>query len=340
MPLRGINNLSEDNKPLEKKIMKQKVLLTELATDTLRGLSSNPKYLLSKYFYDDAGSAIFQDIMNMPEYYLTDCEHEIFTNQKEAITDAICDGTLGFNLVELGSGDGMKTKILLKHLVKKSIHFQYTPIDISAKTNGELVKSLKFELPLLNVEAKTGDYFHKLNKLNGQPSIPKVILFLGSNIGNFSDDETDKFLNQLSTYTNSGDKLLIGFDLKKSPKTIMDAYNDPHGHTRRFNLNLLIRLNRELDADFDIPKFEHHTSYDPQSGDVKSFLISKAEQIVHIGVIEHDFYLRQWESIFMELSRKFTLSTIEKLAEKSGFKVVQNFTDKRNYFVDSLWVKV
>lgn len=320
--------------------MKQKVLHTELAKDTLKGLSSNPKYLLSKYFYDDAGSAIFQDIMNMPEYYLTDCEYEIFTNQKERITDAICDDTLGFNLVELGSGDGMKTKILLKHLVGKSINFQYTPIDISAKTNGELVKSLKSELPLINVVPKTGDYFHKLNKLNGQTSIPKVILFLGSNIGNFSDDETDKFLNQLLAYTNSGDKLLIGFDMKKSPKIIMDAYNDPHGHTRRFNLNHLFRLNRELDADFDISKFEHHIIYDPESGDVKSFLTSKTKQIVHIGAIEQDFYFTQWESIFMELSRKFTLSTIEKLAEKSGFQVVQNFTDKRNYFVDSLWVKV
>ena len=319
--------------------MKQKVLLTELAADTLKGLSSNPKYLLPKYFYDDAGSAIFQDIMNMPEYYLTNCEHEIFSSQKEEITHAICDDTLGFNLVELGSGNGLKTKILLKYLVGKSINFQYTPVDISAKANSELIESLKSELPSLKVEAKTGDYFRTLKNLNGHTSIPKIILFLGSNIGNFSDNETDEFFNQLSAYTNSGDKVLIGFDLKKSPKIIMDAYNDPHGNTRRFNLNHLIRLNRELDADFDIVRFEQHTIYDPKTGDVKSFLVSKNEQKVHVGLLEQVFHFRQWETIFMERSRKFDLPTIKKLAEKSGFKVVQNFTDKRNYFVDSLWIK-
>ncbi len=319
--------------------MKQKVHLTELAADTLKGLSSNPKYLLSKYFYDDVGSAIFQDIMNMPEYYLTDCEHEIFSSQKEEITHAICNDTLRFNLIELGSGDGIKTKILLKYLVGIPIHFQYTPVDISAKANSWLIKSLKLELPSLKVEAKTGDYFRKLKNLNGHASISKVILFLGSNIGNFSDNETDAFLNQLSAYTNTGDKVLIGFDLKKSPKIIMDAYNDPHGHTRRFNLNHLVRLNRELGADFDIENFEQHTIYDPKTGDVKSFLVSKTEQKVYFGPLEQDFHFRQWEIIFMERSRKFDLPTIEKLAEKSGFRVVRNFTDKRNYFVDSLWVK-
>ena len=176
--------------------------------------------------------------------------------------------------------------------------------------------------------------------LNGQASIPKIILFLGSNIGNFSDNETEIFLNQLSTYTNPGEKLLIGFDLKKSPNIIINAYNDPHGHTRRFNLNHLIRLNRELDANFNIHQFEHHIFYDPQSGDVKSYLISTSEQIVDIKSINQDFHFRKWESIFMELSRKFILHTIEELAKKNGFKVIQNFTDKRSYFVDSLWIKV
>jgi len=320
--------------------MEQQILLSELATNTQKGLSANPKYLLSKYFYDDEGSRIFQDIMNMPEYYLTDCEHEIFSNQKEEITRAICDDSFGFNLVELGSGDGMKTKILLKYLVEKSIHFQYTPVDISAKANNELVESLKTELPALKVEAKTGDYFRKLKSLNGHASIPKIILFLGSNIGNFSGEETTEFLDQLSVYSNSGDKVLIGFDLKKSPKIIMDAYNDLHGHTRRFNLNHLARLNRELQANFHLDQFEQHTEYNPFSGEVKSFLVSKAEQNVHVGAIGQSFHFKEWETIFMERSRKFDLPTIEKLAEKSGFKVGRNFTDKRNYFVDSLWVKV
>jgi len=320
--------------------MEQKLLLSQLATDTLKGLSSNPKYLLSKYFYDDEGSRIFQDIMNMPEYYLTDCEHEIFASQKEEITQAICAENKLFNLVELGSGDGLKTKILLKYLVEKATNFQYTPVDISAKVNLELVESLKIELPALKVEAKTGDYFQKLKNLNGHASIQKTILFLGSNIGNFSDDETTEFLSQLSAYSNPGDKVLIGFDLKKSPRVIMDAYNDPHGHTRRFNQNHLVRLNHELDADFDIQKFEQQTTYNPQSGEVKSFLISNSEQTVHISALEKSFCFGKLEAIFMERSRKYDFQTIEKLASNHGFKVAQNFTDQRNYFVDSLWKKI
>ncbi|MBN1987734.1 MAG: L-histidine N(alpha)-methyltransferase [Prolixibacteraceae bacterium] len=320
--------------------MEPKLLLSQLATDTLQGLSSNPKYLLSKYFYDDEGSRIFQDIMNMPEYYLTDCEHEIFSLQTEEITKAICPENKLFNMVELGSGDGLKTRILLKYLVEKAINFQYTPIDISAKANHELVQSLKTELPALQVEAKTGDYFQKLKNLNGHASIQKIILFLGSNIGNFSDEETTKFLNQLSAYSNVGDKVLIGFDLKKSPAIIMDAYNDPHGHTRRFNLNHLVRLNRELDADFNLQKFEQQTTYNPQSGEVKSFLISNGEQTVQIGALEKEFVFEKWEAVFMERSRKYDFQTIDKLALNHGFKVVQNFTDSRNYFVDSLWEKI
>lgn len=319
--------------------MEQKILLSQLAADTLKGLSSEPKYLLSKYFYDDEGSRIFQDIMNMPEYYLTDCEHEIFSTQKEEIIQAICFENKLFNLVELGSGDGLKTKILLNQMVKNAIHFQYAPVDISAKANHELVKSLNKELPELDVEAKTCDYFQKMKSLNGHASIPKIIFFLGSNIGNFSDNETTDFLSQLSAYSNPGDKVLIGFDLKKSPQVIMDAYNDPQGHTRRFNLNHLERLNRELGADFVMSEFEQHTSYHPRTGEVKSFLISKTEQEVYINSLEQSFHFKQWESVFMELSRKFDLENIEILAKMNGFSVIKNFTDQRGYFVDSLWIK-
>ena len=320
--------------------MEQQILLSELATDTQKGLSANPKFLLSKYFYDDPGSQIFQDIMNMPEYYPTDCEYEIFTHQKEEITRAFYDKNEGFNLVELGSGDGVKTKVLLQHLVLKAVNFQYMPVDISAKANRELVESLKTEIPGLQVEAKTGDYFIKLKNLNGHSALRKIILFLGSNIGNFSDTEIGSFLNQISEFTDSGDKVLIGFDLKKSPKIIMDAYNDPHGHTRRFNLNHLARLNRELQANFDLDQFEQHTEYNPFTGQVKSFLVSKTEQTVYIKTTEHSFHFKQWEPIFMELSRKFDFETIEKLATQYGFAVLNNFTDSRNFFVDSLWEKI
>lgn len=320
--------------------MEQQVLLSELVTDTLRGLSAKNKFLLSKYFYDDDGSRIFQDIMQMPEYYLTDCEFEIFTNQHEEIINAFIEGVNGFDLVELGAGDGFKTSILLKHIVKTSIRSQYIPVDISAKSNADLVRKLSAELPELDVNAITGDYFHELIKLNGYSGLRKVFLFLGANIGNFSDSEIVLFFDQLSALCHTGDKVLIGFDLKKSPEVIMKAYNDPHGHTRKFNLNHLARLNRELDADFNLDQFEQHTEYNPLNGAVKSFLLSTTEQTVYIAALEKSFHFKQWESIFMELSRKFDLETIETIAENHGFKVDKQFTDSRNYFVDSLWVKI
>ena len=319
--------------------MEQQILLSELATDTLRGLSANSKFLLSKYFYDDIGSSIFQDIMNMPEYYLTDCEHEIFTTHTKEITDAFIKDALHFELVELGSGDGLKTKILLKSMVSQGSGIKYIPIDISLKANNELVESLTREIPSLKVNAQTGDFFRLMKQLNGHSGLRKIILFLGSNIGNFPDVELNLFLSQLSGFAHKGDKVMIGFDLKKSPDIIMKAYEDPHGHTRRFNLNHLTRLNRELGADFDISNFEHHTDYNPQTGAVKSFLVSTQNQTVHIESLAGNFHFNQWETIYMELSRKFDLKTIETLAINHGFRVEQHFSDSRNYFADSLWVK-
>ena len=320
--------------------MEQQILLSEIATDTLNGLSSYPKFLLSKYFYDDTGSAIFQDIMNMPEYYLTNCEHEIFSEQKDALLNVCVNGNNRFNLVELGSGDGLKTKILLKHFTDNNVDFQYIPIDISQKANDDLVESLAKEIPELNVSAKTGDYFQQLKNLNTSAKERKIIFFLGSNIGNFTNEETRLFLAQLSEFTNKGDKVLIGFDLKKSPETIIKAYNDPHRHTRNFIFNHLVRLNRELDADFDLGKFEHHVEYNEETGEVKSFLISKADQEVFIGALDQTIQFKNEEPVFMELSRKYDFNSIESLAMENGFRIEKNFTDSRNYFVDSLWKRI
>ncbi len=320
--------------------MEQQIITSALATDTIKGLSSTPKFLLSRYFYDDAGSAIFQDIMKMPEYYLTDCEEEIFTQQKELIARKFFGDDDSFSLVELGSGDGQKTKILLHHLAGLDIRFQYIPLDISQKANDDLQATINREIPGIEIHPRTGDYFKQLKELNGFASNRKIILFLGSNIGNFSEEETNRFLTQLAGFTRPGDKLLIGFDLKKSPKVIMDAYNDPHGHTRRFNLNLLVRLNRELDADFDTEQFDQYTEYNPETGEVKSFLISKTSQSVYAGALNQTWQFEKWEPVFMERSRKYDYKTINNLASHNGFRVVYNFTDSRNYFVDSLWEKM
>jgi dimethylhistidine N-methyltransferase len=312
--------------------------IQSLEVDTLKGLSSSPKYLLSKYLYDDTGSSIFQEIAKMPEYYLTRSEQEIFENQKDQITDAIISDNPSFDLLEPGSGDGVKTKILLKLLLQKRSDFRYIPVDISSKANSDLVSELNKEIPVLKISPLTGDFFG-LKDAGINRNTRKVILFLGSNIGNFNEDEIDLFLTQLSDLCRKGDKILIGFDLKKSPEIIMKAYDDPYGNTRRFNLNHLARLNRELDADFDLGKFEHHTTYSPVSGFLKSYLVSTENQTVYIKSLGQRFVFTRWEPVFMELSRKFDFSSIEKYAYSHGFSIVKHFTDQKKWFTDSLWVR-
>ncbi len=316
------------------------IQLSEIASDTLRGLSAKPKYLLSKYFYDNEGSQIFQEIMKMPEYYLTNCEFEIFAIHKDSIADAFKKGHKALIIIDLGSGDGIKTKILLRSLHKKNANFKYVPVDISKIANDELYESLKREMPVINVEPETGDYLSVLGSMHSDQAGGKVILFLGSNIGNLNEIETHAFLEKISEFTHRGDKLLIGFDLKKSPDVIMNAYNDSHGITRNFNLNHLVRLNRELQADFNLQKFEHHTEYSPVTGMVKSFLVSTEEQEVYLRALEERFEFGKWEPIFMELSRKFDIRNIEEFASAHGFRVDRHFTDQRNYFVDSLWTRI
>lgn len=312
--------------------------LNTLLADTLSGLRNTPKTLKAKYFYDDEGSRIFERIMKMPEYYPTGCEQEIFTTQATAITKAISNNRQEeFELVELGSGDGSKTRILLSELIKNKQQFTYIPIDISRQANETLQTKLRLALPSLKIKPQTGDFFELMNQLNGNSGLQKTALFLGANIGNYLTDELAVFLNSLSAYLHKGDKALLGFDLKKSPAIIRAAYDDPHGLTRDFNLNLLLRLNRELGADFDTRKFEHYAEYNPITGYARSFLVSTMGQKVQLA--DNVFSFEKWEPIFMEVSRKFDLVTISSLAKNYGFKVVSNFTDSKEYFVDSLWLK-
>jgi L-histidine Nalpha-methyltransferase len=312
---------------------------SQFATDTTKGLTTENKFLHPKYFYDKEGSLIFQRIMRMPEYYLTGCEYEIFKNQAEQICRAITPSASFLEIIELGAGDGLKSKILLNTLTENDVAFKYVPIDISRHALSQLRDELKHQIPGIEINEMAGDFFSIMKSFNGHDQ-QRVVLFLGSNIGNFMDPELDRFLSMLSHMTMKGDKTLIGFDLKKSPEIITSAYDDPHGHTRDFNLNHLTRINRELEADFDINNFMHHTSYNPVNGSMKSFLISKKDQKVYLASVDQTIYFKKWEPIFMELSRKFDPDDIEKLATDHGFMVEKNFFDEKEYFTDSLWVRV
>lgn len=306
-------------------------------TDCLEGLSSTPKHLSSKYFYDEMGSRIFQQIMDMPEYYLTDCELEIFKSHKQGILSAFSRNHNQFELIELGAGDGLKTKILLSHFNEKQLKFSYVPVDISSDSIHELTQNLNTEIPGLKVKGEIGDYFHCIKNIQLNGYGKKVLLFLGSNIGNLNEQQSLSFLIQLRKFMNPSDLIFIGFDLKKDPDLVLKAYSDPHGHTAAFNLNLLRRMNHELGANFKLSNFKHHETYDPLTGTAKSYLISLKKQMVHFSNSEVQVSFDQWEPISTEISQKYDAKMIEALAHQSGFEIVENFYDQRNYFTNSLW---
>ncbi len=307
------------------------------AQEVMEGLQAQPKNLPSKYFYDERGDELFQQIMNMPEYYLTNCEYEIFEDNREDILQAI--GNRSFDLIELGAGDGYKTKVLLKHFLERKADFHFCPVDISDNVLQILNEDLKANLPGLYSQPLQGDYFEVLDRLSENKDRKKVILFLGGNIGNLETPRAKEFLRAIGERLDEGDDLLIGFDLKKDPETIWKAYNDPAGITAAFNLNLLTRINRELDANFDTAKFKHWETYNPLNGETRSYLISKEEQEVCLAAVREKVTFKAWEAINVELSQKYSLSGIEAMAETTGYHCVRHFYDRRRYFVDSMWRK-
>lgn len=306
------------------------------AKDVDDGLSAKNKSLPSKYFYDATGDALFVKIMNMPEYYLTNAELEILTHQTDDLIRAFGMNGDHFNIVELGAGNGLKVVKLLKQL--NGHNFSYAPIDISANVLSILKERLIKELPKLDFDGKQGEYFEVLDGLKNVDK--KVILFLGSNIGNLVGSRAHVFMKKVSESMNQHDKLLIGFDLKKDPKTIEHAYNDPHGFTRDFNLNLLTRINKELGGDFALDMFKHSPEYNPESGTMRSFLESLSDQTVFIKSIGKHYHFTKGECIHTENSQKYDLETIHKIAQNTGLRVKQEFYDSRKYFVDVLFEKV
>ncbi len=315
----------------------EKKHLSSFATDVLYGLTQSPKAISSKYFYDKEGDKIFQEIMAMPEYYLTRAELEIFSQQSNEIIKAMKASEKEFNLVEFGAGDGYKTKLLLKQLLDQSVEFTYYPVDISQNILNELEGNLKDEFPQLKVSTMNLDYFQALETLSTLNSNKTITLFLGSNIGNFHSEEAASFLKAFKKQSKQGDMLLLGVDLKKDPRIITKAYADPHGITAAFNMNLLTRMNKELDANFDLQHFAHHTFYEPMSGEVVSYLVSLIKQRIHFGALDKSFSFEAYEIIHTEISKKYSLVELEWMAQRLGFSITSHFTDDKDYFVDSLW---
>lgn len=304
--------------------------------DVITGLKSAPKRLSSKYFYDANGDKIFQEIMNCGEYYPTRCELEIFSAKTAELAETVIANGDAFDLIELGAGDATKSSFLLKYLVEQKADFTYLPIDISEHVISYLNTKLPASISGLEVRGLNGEYFAMLKQAAAISDRRKVVMFLGSNIGNMPVNEALEFCKTLRAHLSEGDMVLMGFDLKKNPKTVLAAYNDKEGITKRFNLNLLERINRELNADFHLSKFDHYPTYDPETGSCKSYLISLEDQEVAIGR-EHIHFLKD-EHIYMEISQKFTVLQTEQIADSAGFKAVDCFFDSKKWFLDAIWV--
>jgi len=307
----------------------------DFSTDVLIGLSQMPKQLASKYFYDKKGSRLFQEIMELSEYYLTGCEFEIISEQKEKIYLEMAGEP--FNLVEFGAGDARKTNILLEYFQEKGLEFQYIPIDISEEAMSALIELMNRKFPKLKTEGIVAEYFDGLKCLNNTEYRKNLVLFLGSNLGNFDKAHSRAFLHNLWNILNNGDIVVIGFDLKKDIDLMLKAYNDSKGKTAEFNLNLLRRINRELNGKFDLEKFRFYAGYDVFSGAIESYLVSLEQQQVFIEKISQSFIFDAWEPIHTEYSYKYLESDIEELAERTGFLIKKQLYDSRKYFVDSVW---
>lgn len=303
----------------------------EFGEEVYTGLTAPQKHLSSAFFYDETGDILFQKIMDLNEYYLTGCEFEILNNHKKIIGE-LFSAPDGFDLFELGAGDAKKTKILLRQLLEAGVDFTYHPIDISNHALNELSENLEKELPQLKISPLQGTYFGTLDQLGTFRNRKKVILFLGSNIGNLSPDTAVSLLQRVRAGMEREDLLFIGMDQKKDPAIILKAYNDPQGVTAAFNINILARINRELGGNFNVEGFKHWALYNPQSGEARSYLISQEEQEVEIKALGLKLQFRKWESIHTEISRKFDDAGVAEMAEDSGLKLSGSFSDERGYF--------
>ncbi|MBR33008.1 MAG: L-histidine N(alpha)-methyltransferase [Spirochaetaceae bacterium] len=303
--------------------------------DVVRGLEERPRTLPSRYFYDDRGSQLFQKITELPEYYPASCEREILSTKAMEISELLGED---FGLIELGPGDGHKSYHILRALAGRDAGFRYYPVDISRGIMPPLQKNLE---GLVSFHGLVGDYEAGLQYLSGRED-RHVVFFLGSSIGNFSIEQSADFLRRIRMSLHEGDLLLIGFDMVKDPDILIPAYSDGSGVTRDFNLNLLHRMNRELNGNLEPENFIHHAAFNPRNHAMESFLISRCCQKIKIqdpvSLVSMEAELQAFEAIQTETSQKYTFDDINELADRSGFRILKDFQDSRAYFTDSLWI--
>ncbi len=303
-------------------------LASAIADDVLGGLTRLPKSLPPWLFYDERGSALFEKITRLPEYYLTRTELCILQRSAAEIVEAAGSH---LTVVELGAGTASKTRTLLREIQRRQLRTVYYPVDVSASALEVARDELVRELPTLRVRPLHMDNAAAFARLPHLPGA-KLVLFIGSSIGNFDLPDATEWLRSLASRLTPRDALLLGTDLAKDPALLLPAYDDAQGITIRFNKNILARINRELDGDFDLHNFRHIAEWNPGESRIEIYLESLCEQWVHIGALGLDVFFREGERIHTENSYKYTREMVSSMLNSGGFRLQRTWTDPWGWF--------
>ena len=306
----------------------QQPAISPIAEDVLQGLTSDPKTLSPKLFYDAAGSELFDRITELPEYYPTETERSIF---RRFASDMIAHAGDCDSMVELGAGTAGKTVLLLDAMMKTERSITYYPVDVSSSALDVCGERMNALLPELKVVPKVLDFTQGMPQFR-QIAGRKLFLFIGSSIGNFEPLAAGLFLKQVRASMNQGDALLLGTDMRKSAKVLIPAYDDSRGVTAAFNKNLLVRMNRELGADFDLEGFVHRVVWNERLSRIEMHLQSVREQTVTIPALALSLKFAKGETIHTENSYKFTMPMVEAIAANGGLKIEHTWSDERSWF--------
>ena len=309
-------------------IARELVPVPDYAAEVVRGLSMRPKTLPCKLFYDERGSALFEQITELAEYYLTRTELEILReNSREIVQAAGCP----VSVIELGAGTATKTGTLLQAVARRQIRVKYFPVDISPSALDEAQKRVREELRGALIQPIVTDFgngFSFLRKITGR----KLVLYLGSSIGNFDWADATALLRKVHAQLTPGDALLLGTDMVKGPEILVPAYDDAQGVTAEFNKNILHRINREMDGNFDVDSFRHIAEWNPRLSGMQIYLGSLQAQPVILQLTGTVIRFAAGERIHTENSYKYSLEMVERMLCVSGFTLEKTWFDQQEWF--------
>lgn len=304
----------------------------DLADDVRQGLDASPKRLPARLFYDADGSALFEEITRLPEYYLTRTELGLFERYAREMMARAGDE---LTVIELGVGSAFKTRVLLRALLAQQKRATFVPVDVSRAALEMTVAALQPEFPTLQIIPMEGRYRRALDAVNLR-SGRRLVLFIGSSVGNFDPEEATALLEDLRAGLTSGDALLLGTDLRKDPALLHAAYDDAQGVTARFNKNVLARINRELGGTFALEQFAHLALWNDAASRMEMHLESLSDQTVRIDALGRTYNFVRGERIHTENSHKFTVDSVRELLGACGFALEHTWTDERNWFAEHL----